>query len=236
MDPEITDPMNPWISIWFRPGKVASWLKQNKPLYGVVAIIAMMIVAQYLAASVSTSAAEQPSADTEISAISGFIGFAVDAIIFPFLFVYLVYWIAARQAGEGSLGNVFSVIVWSQLPVLLVTVALFVTRLMDVRVDGPVLTNQIEIKHGLVTLIPPVPEIDPIATAWMLGSTVFYLWSFQILLVGLSAVENLRVKRVIWVITLAAVALMIARIPITMILGDRTMLELLGLSEFIEMA
>lgn len=236
IDPLKNPRLNPWTSIWFHPRGVALWLKNNRPLYGVVVIIVSMILTQYLAATVSVSGTEPAASEHQVGAVAAAIGFVVDAIIFPLLFVYFIYRIAHHYAGDASLHNVFSVIVWSQLPVVIVMILLFISRLMDLRVDEPVLANKISWERGLVTLTPPNPIINTAATAWMLVSTVFYLWSFQILLSGLGAVEKLSLKRIIWVITLAAIALMIARIPITIILNDRSLLELLGLSEFIEMA
>ena len=72
------------------------------------------------------------------------------------------------------------------------------------------------------------------AVVYFLFSTVFLLWSFQILLSGLAAVEGVTLKRAMWTLTLAMIALMLIRLPVTIALADRDLMDILGLKGILE--
>jgi len=72
------------------------------------------------------------------------------------------------------------------------------------------------------------------AVVYFVISTALLLWSFQILLSGVAAVSGVTMKRALWILTVAVIALMLIRLPITIILGDRDLMDVLGLKGILE--
>ena len=221
--------MNPWLSIWFQIRRTVRWLAETKPLYGVVAILVMLYALDVLKASIGASPEATDADDT--TSIAGAIAAAV---IMPALSVATVYGVSRYFETRATLPNVISVMAWSLLPSVLLSALTVPLILGAVAYAPPVLTNEITIHCGLVRLSPPTPEINPAALIYSLVSTVFLLWSFQILLIGLSEVMGVKAKRALWILTLSMLAMILIQIPLSLLFDQFSIFDMLGFSEFIE--
>lgn len=221
--------MNPWMSIWFRTRNTIAWLRDNRPLYGVVAIVVVLYVLDVLKASLGTAPAVTgpDSAGNPVMAV-------VNAVLFPILSVALIYGVSRYFKTRATLGNVVSVTVWSLLPVIVLSALTLPLIVAAISFGPPVLTNDISVVCGVVTISPPEPQINAAALAYSIMSTAFYLWSFQILLTGMSEVMGVRMKRALWILTLAMIAMMLVQIPMSLLFGDFSILDFLGFSEFVD--
>ena len=204
------------------------WLRDHKPYYGVLIIIALTIalsiIARYI--GVYDSAIELSQAKK--------IGRIIDSVFFPLLGIYVFYKVGQLLGGIASLSHIVTVLVWSQLPVLVLSALEIIATLAGLTFIGPVYLNMVAMVDDNPVFTPDKLTIDFLALAYFIISTVFYLWSFQILLTGLARVEKFTMKQAIWLVTLAAVLLMLLRLPVTFILGDLSLLDYLGLAEVIE--
>jgi len=79
-----------------------------------------------------------------------------------------------------------------------------------------------------------MPNIKVPALLYSLVSTIFFLWSFQILLVGLSEVMRVRTGRALWILSIAMIALLILDLVVSTLFGDLSIFSLLGFSEFVQ--
>jgi len=103
------------------------------------------------------------------------------------------------------------------------------------KISEPLFSNKISTEGGLLVIDPPVLQLNMDSVLFFVLSTVLLLWSFQILLSGLAAVEGVSLKRAMWILTLAMIALMLIRLPVTIALGDRDLLDILGLKGILEL-
>jgi len=127
------------------------------------------------------------------------------------------------------------VLVWSQLPIIILSLLTVVLKYLGLQTAEPLFKNEISYINGVPAFDPPIPEVNMHAAIYFLISTIPLLWSFQILLSGLAAVEGVTLKRAMWILTLAMIALMLIRLPLTIALGDRDLLDILGLNGIVEL-
>lgn len=204
------------------------WLRDHKPYTGVLIIIALTIVLSVIARYIGVyeSAGEVPQAKK--------IGRIIDSVFFPLIGICVFYKVGQLLGGIANLSHIVTVLVWSQLPVLILAVLEITATSAGLEFIGPVYLNMVAMVDDNPVFTPDKLTIDFLALAYFFISTVFYIWSFQILLIGLCKVEKFTMKRTIWLVTLAAVLLMLLRLPVTFILGDLSLMDYLGLAEVIE--
>ena len=107
-------------------------------------------------------------------------------------------------------------------------------EIAGMQISEPLFSNKISTENGVLVIDPPVMQLNMDAVVYFLFSAVFLLWSFQILLSGLAAVEGVTLKRAMWILTLAMIALMLIRLPVTIALADRDLMDILGLKGILE--
>ncbi len=107
-------------------------------------------------------------------------------------------------------------------------------EIAGMNISEPLFANKLTAIDGQLAMDPPIPQINTDGAIYFAISTVFILWSFQILLSGVAAVTSVSIKKALWILTLAMIALMLIRLPFTIILGDRDLLDVLGLNGILE--
>ena len=162
-------------------------------------------------------------------------GVAIDTWVMPLVLLFVLYAAGRYLLGSASVKNVLWVLVWSQLPIILLTVATIGLQALGLQTWAPLFNNEISFDNGVMELNPPLLETNTHGFFYFLISTVPLLWSFQILLSGLAAVEGVTVKKAMWILTLAMIALVLIRLPLTIALGDRDLLDVLGLQGIVEL-
>ena len=162
-------------------------------------------------------------------------GVAIDTWVMPLVLLFVLYATGRYLLGSASVKNVLWVLVWSQLPIILLTVATIGLQALGLQTWAPLFNNEISFDNGVMELNPPLLETNTHGFFYFLISTVPLLWSFQILLSGLAAVEGVTVKKAMWILTLAMIALVLIRLPLTIALGDRDLLDVLGLQGIVEL-
>ena len=228
--------INPWTAIWFSPQKTAVWARDHRPLYGVLVLLLLHVVVTLIGFSI-----EGPEAVTSQSGTSQApldvkhkLGLYLDVWVMPVVLVFVLHWIVNRFGSNASLKNILWVVVWSQLPVILLTLISLAMEMTGMRILDPLFANKLITKGGQLFIDPPILQLNTDGIIYFAISTVLFLWSFQILLSGGAAVSGVTVKRALWFLTMAMIALMLIRLPFTMILGDRDLLDILGLNGILE--
>ena len=162
------------------------------------------------------------------------LGLYIDIWLMPVVMVFVLFYVGRYLKGVASFKNIVWVIVWSQLPVIVLQLISMPMEVAGMEISDPLFSNTISTENGLLVIDPPVMQLNRDAVFYFLLSTVFLLWSFQILLSGLAAVEGVTVKRAMWIVTLAFIALMLIRLPVTIALADRDLMDILGLKGILE--
>jgi len=211
--------------VWLRPRDTATWAKNNNPLYGVLLILAIHVLVTLLLPAIEVSADSATSPLPQ----SHRLGVAIDTWVLPVVMLFVLHWVGKHFHGSATLKNILWVMAWSQLPIIVLSVLSFAMQYFGIDVAAPLLNNEVSFDTGIPVFDPSTPEINPHGFIYLLVSTVPLLWSFQILLSGLSGVESIPMNRVIWVLVVAMIVIMIIRLPVTLLLGDRDILDVLGL-------
>ncbi len=231
--------MYPWRDIWFQPKKTAAWVKSSQPLYGVVLIIVLYllvsIITRLVGPGIGLSAEGLVEDSATVSSGVQKVALLIDTWIMPVIMLFLLYLVGRYLSGQASVKNVLWVMVWSQLPIILLSVIALALQFAGIDTTAPLLNNKIpsDINEWLIN--PPEPDINKHGLLYFTVSSVLALWSFQILLSGTAAVQGMTVHRAIWVVTFAMLILMLLRIPITIVLGDIGIVDLLGLQGIIDL-
>lgn len=175
--------------------------------------------------------------DAEPEPVSGKhrLGLHIDIWLMPVILVFVLFWVGNRLRGSATFTNILWVMLWSQLPVLLLSIISMPLEVAGMKISEPLFSNKISTEGGLLVIDPPVLQLNMDSVLFFVLSTVLLLWSFQILLSGLAAVEGVSLKRAMWILTLAMIALMLIRLPVTIALGDRDLLDILGLKGILEL-
>lgn len=189
--------------------------------------VAVSVAGSYLGA--------EPAPDAAPVSTAAKIGIAIDVWIMPVMLLLVIYAVGRYLGGRATLTNVLWVLVWCQLPVIALSVVTIVMQKFGVDATAPVLHNKVSFEGGLMVLDPPTPMINASAMVYFVVSTIPLLWSFQILLSGLAAIERVTVKQAMWILTLAMIALIVLRLPVTLALGDRDVLDVFGLNGIVEL-
>lgn len=245
---DLKNHVNPWLHVWFRPTNVAAWLRDNKPLYGVLPIIlltiALSLFSLWYPTDDNTAFDQTPEVaeDTDTTATTDqpagrktpALMTAVETTLLPLIILALLYGVGRWLGGIATLSNVLSAMAWSQLPVLVLTVITLAAQFMGYAANGPILSNEINFDNGVVTLTPAQPHFNLLATVHYFVSAAFFIWSFQILLYSLAEVESVRPRRALKILTFAFVALLLVQVLVSSIIGELNILKLLGLTDFID--
>jgi len=157
------------------------------------------------------------------------IGMAIDTWVLPVVMLFVLFWVGRYFNGSATWQNILWVLAWSQLPIIMLSVLSVAMQHFGLDVTAPLLENEVNFDTGFPVFNPPIPQINPHGVIYMLVSTIPLLWSFQILLSGLSGVQSVSMGRVMWILTVAMILLMLIRLPVTLVLGDRDLLDILGL-------
>lgn len=218
------------MSIWFKPRKTAAWAQDNQPLCGVIVLLVLYVIITLASFAVGGS-------DAEPEPVSGKhrLGLHIDIWLMPVILVFVLFWVGNRLRGSATFTNILWVMLWSQLPVLLLSIISMPLEVAGMKISEPLFSNKISTEGGLLVIDPPVLQLNMDSVLFFVLSTVLLLWSFQILLSGLAAVEGVSLKRAMWILTLAMIALMLIRLPVTIALGDRDLLDILGLKGILEL-
>jgi len=197
-------------------------------LYGVI-ILLIFYVLITLAGFVFGGAEPEP--------VSGKhrLGVHIDIWLMPVILVFVLFWVGSRLRGNATLTNILWVMLWSQLPVMLLSIISMPLEIAGMKISEPLFSNKVSTEGGVLIIDPPVLQLNMDSVLFFFLSTVLLLWSFQILLSGLAAVESVNLKRAMWILTLAMIALMLIRLPVTVALGDRDLLDILGLKGILEL-
>jgi len=206
--------INPWATVWFQPQKTALWAKNNYPLYGVLVLLALHVLVTLLAPIVGAAVAPPTESALDPMPASHRFGLAIDIWIMPVVLVFVLYAVGKYLNGSATLKNILWVMLWSQIPIMLLSVLTVLLQAFGWQTADPLLKNEMSFVNGQMVLEPPIPEINTHAFAYFIISTVPLLWSFQILLSGMAAVQGVTVKRAMWFLTLAVILLMLIRLPI----------------------
>jgi len=220
--------MNPWATIWFSPRKTLGAIRESRPLYGVIAILVVLIIVDSLRIYLGSAS------DEDAPSLPASVFFAVRALLFPAITLGVLWVINRRYRTHAGALNLLSVMTWSQLPLILLAVVAIGLILGKVDFYPPVLTNDILFECGVLKMTPPVPDIKPVALLYSLVSTVFFLWSFQILLVGLSEVMKVRMSRALWIVSMTMIAVLVLDVIMSTVFGNFSIFSFLGFSEFTE--
>ena len=195
-------------------------------------MLVVHVVATLFSFSIDSPAPSAPQPPLEINEK---IGLYLDIWVMPVVLLLLLYWIGSRLNGSASLKNILWVFVWSQLPVIVLSIISMPMELAGMNISEPLFANKLTTENGQLFIDPPMLQLNADGVVYFVLSTVLFLWSFQILLSGVAAVSGVTVKRALWFLTLAMIALMIARLPFTVLLGDRDLLDILGLKGILEL-
>lgn len=162
------------------------------------------------------------------------LGVHLDIWVMPVVMLFVLYWTSKHLSGVASLTNMLWVMSWSQLPVIVLNLISIPMELSGMQIYEPLFSNKLIIENGLPLFEPAVLQLNSDAVVYFVISTALLLWSFQILLSGVAAVSGVTMKRALWILTVAVIALMLIRLPITIILGDRDLMDVLGLKGILE--
>ena len=222
--------INPWVTVWFKPQATAAWARDHRPLIGVIILLVLHVLVTLASFAVGGSV------EAEVEPMSGKhrIGLYIDIWLMPVVFLFVLYLVGKRLQGVADFKNVLWVVVWSQLPIILMQLISMPLEIAGMQISEPLFSNKISTENGVLVIDPPVMQLNMDAVVYFLFSTVFLLWSFQILLSGLAAVEGVTLKRAMWILTLAMIALMLIRLPVTIALADRDLMDILGLKGILE--
>ncbi len=163
------------------------------------------------------------------------LGRLIDTWLMPVMFLGVLYLVGRYLNGQATIKNITWVLVWSQLPVILLLIIALVLQLAGFEIHEPVFNNKISSSNGQVVIDPPQLQVNAHGFWYFLVSTLFLLWSFQILLSGTAAIQGITVKQALWWLTLAMIILMVVRLPVTLVLGDRDILDVFGLKGVVEL-
>ena len=226
----VSSVINPWVSVWFKPQKTAVWARDNQPLCGVIILLVLHVLVTVAGFVVGGSV------ETDAEPLSGKhrLGLYIDVWVMPVVLLFVLYYVGRRLQGAASFKNIVWVMLWSQLPIILLQLISMPLEISGMQISEPLFSNKISMENGLLVFDPPVLQLNIDSVWFFLLSAVFLLWSFQVLLSGLAAVEEVTVKRAMWMLTLAFVALMLIRLPVTILLADRDLLDILGLKGIVE--
>jgi len=213
--------------VWFQPHNTASWAKNNRPLYGVLLILAIHVLVTLLLPIIDIGPA--PATPPKVISDSHRIGIAIDTWVLPIVMLFALFWVGKYFNGSATWQNILWVLAWSQLPIIILSVLSVAMQYFGLDVTAPLLENEVSFDTGFPVFNPPIPEINPHGIIYMLVSTIPLLWSFQILLSGLSGVQSVGMGRIMWILTISMILLMLIRLPVTLALGDRDLLDVLGL-------
>lgn len=202
------------------------WARDNRPLYGVVLLLVLHVVITLasFAFESSESAVSKPPLNNKEK-----LGLYLDIWVMPIAMIFVVHWVCNRLNAGATLKNVLWVMIWSQLPVMLLSLISIPMELAGMNISEPLMANKLTTVDGLLTIDPPTPHFNTDGVIYFVISTVLLLWSFQILLSGISGVAGVTVKKALWILTVAMILLMLIRLPVTILLGDRDILDVLGL-------
>lgn len=189
--------------------------------------VAVTLLSPYFSSSTGVPAEAPPASHRY--------GVAIDIWIMPVVLMFVLYAVGRYLLGSATLKNILWVLAWSQLPIILLTVTTIGLQALGLQTSEPLLNNEISFEGGVMVLDPEIPEFNMHGLAYFLFSTVPLLWSFQILLSGLAAVEGVTIKKATMILVVAMIALMLIRLPVTIALGDRDLLDVLGLQGIVEM-
>jgi len=217
--------------VWFQPQKTAAWAKAHQPLCGVIILLVLHVAVTMFAPYFFNG----PEPSGESTPLAHSYGLLIDTWIMPVVLLFVLYATGRYMLGSASVKNILWVLVWSQLPIILLTIATIGLQALGLQTWAPVFNNEISFDNGGIVLTPPLLETNAHGFFYFLISTVPLLWSFQILLSGLAAVEGVTVKNAMWILMLAMIALVLIRLPLTVALGDRDLLDVLGLQGIVEL-
>ncbi|MCB9974659.1 MAG: YIP1 family protein [Rhodospirillales bacterium] len=113
-------PLNPWLSVWFRPRKTVRYLLNTKPSYGLFTLVLL------LGFAVGLSFTESIHLGDRIDSLRSIIVFALIsgpplAWLSLFLSAYMLRWIGRKGEGEGKANNLKALMVacaWGGIPLL----------------------------------------------------------------------------------------------------------------------
>ncbi len=162
-------------------------------------------------------------------------GVLVDVWVMPAVFLLVLFGVGKFLQGTAAFVNVLWVMLWSQLPVFVLSGLSIVLEAFGLQTSAPLLNNNISFDSGLMLLDPPLFDFNFHGLVYFILSSVLFLWSFQILLSALAAVQGITIKRAMWFLTVSMIALILIRLPLTLVLGDRDLLDVLGLTGIVEM-
>jgi len=183
--------INPWVSVWFKPQATAAWARDNQPLIGVIVLLVLHVLVTLASFTVGGSV----EADAEPMSSKHRLGLYIDIWLMPVVFLFVLFYVGKRLQGAADFNNVLWVVVWSQLPIILMQLISMPLEIAGMQISEPLFSNKISTENGLLVIDPPVMQLNMDAVLYFLVSTVFLLWSFQILLSGLASVERVTVKR-----------------------------------------
>lgn len=222
--------INPWTSVWFKPRKTAVWARDNQPLCGVIVLLVLYVLvtlASFAVDGMTVSDAEPLSGKHRL-------GLYIDIWVMPVILLFVLFYVGRYFKGAAVFTNIVWVMLWSQLPIILMQLISMPLEIAGFAISDPLFSNKISAENGLLVIDPPVLQLNIDSVLYFFVSAVFLLWSFQILLSGLAGVEGVTVRRAMWILTVAFIALMLIRLPVTIALGDRDLLDILGLKGILE--
>ncbi len=232
---DIDAPVNPWVSVWFQPQKTALWVKSTQPFYGVIVVLCLYALISFISARVGAGLEVEASQSTEALSGKHRLGKLIDTWLMPVMFSGVLYLVGRYLKGQATFKNIAWVLVWSQLPVILMLTIALVLQMAGFEIYEPVFNNKISSANGQVLIEPPQLQVNAHGLWYFMLSTLFLLWSFQILLSGTAAIQGITVKQALWWLTLAMIILMVVRLPVTLALGDRDILDVFGLKGIVEL-
>ena len=223
--------INPWVSIWFKPQATAVWARDNRPLYGVIILLVLHVLVTLASFAVGGSV----EVDAEPMSGKHRLGLYIDIWLMPVVLFFVLFYVCNRLQRGANFKSILWVLVWSQLPIILMQLISIPLEIAGMDSSAALFSNKISTENGQLVIDPPVMQPNAHAVLFFVISAVFFLWSFQILLSGLAAVEGVTVRRAMWILTLAMIALMVIRLPVTIALADRDLLDILGLKGILEL-
>ena len=223
--------INPWTSVWFKPRKTAVWARDNQPLCGVIVLLVLYVLVTLASFAVDGMTAS----DAEPLSGKHRLGLYIDIWVMPVILLFVLFYVGRYFKGAAVFTNIVWVMLWSQLPIILMQLISMPLEIAGMDSSAALFSNKISTENGQLVIDPPVMQPNAHAVLFFVISAVFFLWSFQILLSGLAAVEEVTVRRAMWILTLAMIALMVIRLPVTIALADRDLLDILGLKGILEL-
>ena len=223
--------INPWTSVWFKPRKTAVWARDNQPLCGVIVLLVLYVLVTLASFAVDGMTAS----DAEPLSGKHRLGLYIDIWVMPVILLFVLFYVGRYFKGAAVFTNIVWVMLWSQLPIILMQLISMPLEIAGMDSSAALFSNKISTENGQLVIDPPVMQPNAHAVLFFVISAVFFLWSFQILLSGLAAVEGVTVRRAMWILTLAMIALMVIRLPVTIALADRDLLDILGLKGILEL-